>query len=229
MEDGEDVRGVHELQRLGGVGHRHHMARLPVEIHHDALIEVVEALDDAVAPRLVDAGRARHERVEQLQALERGHRPLGARHDALDLRHREAVLGRGGQHVAALVAIGRGVAQPLRAELEEADEGIDVVLVDKILLEDHVALVAALERLPVVQGRQGAEKLADIREARAGVAPVQAEELLFDRFDGRGGGGIRGRHGGVSFSLLASRGRFCGGSDTLPDLPRRGMSAAKFQ
>ena len=65
---GQDVAGRHEDEVLSGVGKGEGVGRLDREVDDHALVEVVDALDDAEPPGLVQAEGARRAALEEAEA-----------------------------------------------------------------------------------------------------------------------------------------------------------------
>ena len=70
VEAGEKMVCRDGLERLGGVFQRHGMVLLCGEVENDALVEVIEPLDDAESPGLVEEEGSGLEREKEVEAAE---------------------------------------------------------------------------------------------------------------------------------------------------------------
>ena len=187
---GENVAWVEDAERSGGVGEGDGVGLAVVEVDDEALVEAVEALDDAEAPGLVEAVGAGLAGEEVAEAAERGGEIALLPVDAVDHRDVEAVLvGGGGEELVDVLRKVLVVRLPLGPEFEEADERGHFAFLDERLLQDDQAVA---EPVCVSAGMQRDEHFKQVR-GREGTYLEGGQEALLDAI-GRDGSGFV-RHG----------------------------------
>ena len=185
VEFGEEVSGLEQAQGFAGVAERQRVGLAAVEVDDEALVEAVEAPDDAEAPGLVEAEGARLAREQRFEAAQGFGGGDGAEAGALDHGGLDAVLvGGDGERLAEVLREGGRVAAPFRPQLQDADEGLDFAFLLVGILEDEEAVGEPLFLSAFVEGHDHLPKFRD----GEGTYVEGREEALLDAVGGDGSG-----------------------------------------